>query len=67
MGTSDRANSIPSWPSLHGAGREKTHENRSQRAGALSLSLLLSLSLSSLRAFRVGMPSRLKDVFSFVF
>ena len=51
-------------------GREvgETHKKWSQRAGGVFLSLARSrISLSSLRIFWVGMPSRHKDVFSFIF
>ena len=49
-------------------GSGKPHANRGAQGPGLSLSLSLALSFSlSLRVFWVGMPSRLKDVFSFIF
>ena len=48
-------------------GRKKHTKKRSQRARSLSLLCMLFLCLSSLRIFWVGMPSLLKDVFSFIF
>ena len=51
-------------------GEEKTYKKRSQRAGggvSHPRAHAFSLSLSSLCVFWVGMPSRLDDVFSFIF
>ena len=47
--TSGRTNRTPGWPNLHRAvqGEEKTYKKRSQRAGASSLSPLLSVFFTS--------------------
>ena len=69
--TSGRRNALLASPVYIGQaqGKEETYKKRSQRARVLSLSLSLSLSFSfsSLCVFWVSMPSRLKDVFSFIF
>ena len=55
MTTSGRRNSTPGQPGLHRAGAGGEEKKEAQRAG---------VSLSSLR---VSMPSRLEDVFYFIF
>ena len=67
--TSGRRNALLASPVYIGQaqGKEETYKKRSQRARVLSLSLSLSFSFSSLCVFWVSMPSRLKDVFSFIF
>ena len=65
--TSGRRNALLASPIYIGQaqGKEETYKKRSQRARVLSLSL--SFSFSSLCVFWVSMPSRLEDVFSFIF
>ena len=72
MRISGRTNSTPGWPNLHRTGvrgGKHTYKKRNQTAGGLPRmrALVLSLSLSSLHIFWVSMPSRLKDIFSFIF
>ena len=61
--TSGGTNSIPGWPHLHsaGPGGGKRHIKRGAKGP------WVSLSVSSLCIFWVGIPSCLEDAFSFIF